>query len=186
MSEDLLFPDRAAFRAWLDANGADAGGVWLVLGKDGGPTTLSAREALEEALCFGWIDGRMQRLGDTTYRKYFARRTATSRWSATNRALAQTLVDQGAMTPAGSAAIARAKSAGTWDGPARVVVDEEAVQAFQLAVQPHEPAYTHLLAMSPSVQRTYTAYFLDARSDATRRTRLAKIVDRLDQNLRPM
>lgn len=186
MSEDLLFPHREAFRAWLDAHGTDSGGVWLVFGKDGGPGTLSAREALEEALCSGWIDGRMQSLGDTTYRKYFARRTPASRWSAANRALAQTLVDQGAMTPAGSAAIARAKSAGTWEGPARVVVDDEAVQAFRLVVQPHEPAYTHLLAMSPSVQRTYTAFFLDAKSDATRQTRLAKIVDRLDHNLRPM
>lgn len=186
MTEELLFPDRRAFRAWLDAHGATGDGVWLLFGKVGGPATLSAREALEEALCAGWIDGRMQSLGDTTYRKYFARRTATSRWSAVNRALAESLVEQGAMTPAGHDAIERAKRAGTWSGPERTPVGDAEVEAFRLLVQPHEPAYTHLLAMSPSVQRTYTAFFLDARSDATRQARLAKIVDRLDQGLRPM
>ncbi|MDR2932819.1 MAG: hypothetical protein LBV27_06890, partial [Oscillospiraceae bacterium] len=65
MDDVLLFPDRAAFREWLDKNGESSGGVWLVFGKKGGPKTLKAGEALEEALCFGWIDGQMQSLADT-------------------------------------------------------------------------------------------------------------------------
>ena len=62
MSEILEFSDREAFRDWLQKNGTSSEGVWLLFGKKGGPATLSATEALEEALCYGWIDGQMQSL----------------------------------------------------------------------------------------------------------------------------
>ena len=66
MDELLRFEDRAAFRAWLSENCRSSDGVWLLFGKAGGPRTVKAGEALEEALCFGWIDGQMQRIDDTT------------------------------------------------------------------------------------------------------------------------
>lgn len=66
MGELLEFSDRAAFRAWLENNSTSSGGVWLLFGKKGGPATLSANDALKEALCFGWIDGQMQSLDDKT------------------------------------------------------------------------------------------------------------------------
>ena len=64
----LVFANRQDFRTWLCANCAASGGVWLLFGKPGGPATLTAGEALEEALCFGWIDGQMQRLDDKSRR----------------------------------------------------------------------------------------------------------------------
>ena len=79
MDDELTFSTRDEFRAWLGDNGEASGGVWLVFGKSGGPKTLKASEALEEALCFGWIDGRMQRIDDASYRKYFAPRRTNSR-----------------------------------------------------------------------------------------------------------
>lgn len=60
MNDMLAFSDRAAFRAWLDKNGTSSNGVWILFGKKDGPVTLTAGEALEEALCFGWIDGQMK------------------------------------------------------------------------------------------------------------------------------
>lgn len=66
MENELAFSTRDEFRAWLCDNGEAGGGVWLVFGKPGGPKTLKASEALEEALCFGWIDGRMQRIDDAS------------------------------------------------------------------------------------------------------------------------
>ena len=101
MSETLEFQNRAAFREWLQKNGETSEGVWLLFGKKGGPVTLTAAEALEEALCFGWIDGQMQSLDDTKYKKYFARRTANSKWSDKNKALVQKLEEQGIMTDSG-------------------------------------------------------------------------------------
>ena len=74
----LVFANRQDFRTWLCANCAASGGVWLLFGKPGGPATLTAGEALEEALCFGWIDGQMQRLDDKSYRKYFSRQQPPS------------------------------------------------------------------------------------------------------------
>ena len=68
MSEILEFSNRAAFREWLHKNGTSSEGVWLLFGKKGGPTTLTAAEALEEALCYGWIDGQMQSLDSTKYK----------------------------------------------------------------------------------------------------------------------
>ena len=92
MGEVMEFAAREDFRAWLSENCLTSGGVWLLFGKPGGPKTIKAGEALEEALCFGWIDGQMQRINDTAYRKYFppAGRTAggrrkTGRWPSALR-----------------------------------------------------------------------------------------------------
>lgn len=71
MDDLLQFASRKEFRAWLTENSRSSGGVWLLFGKAGGPKTLKAGEALEEALCFGWIDGQMQSMGETAYKKYF-------------------------------------------------------------------------------------------------------------------
>ena len=74
MDDILTFENREKFREWLCGHCLSSGGVWLLFGKGGGLKTLKAEEALEEALCFGWIDGQMQRLDDKTYKKYFAPR----------------------------------------------------------------------------------------------------------------
>ena len=71
MSKIIKFENRKEFRNWLCDNCQSSDGVWLLLGKPGGPNTIKAHEALEEALCFGWIDGQMQSIDDKTYKKYF-------------------------------------------------------------------------------------------------------------------
>ena len=186
MDEILEFPDRQAFREWLQKNGPESGGVWLLFGKKGGPATLSAGEALEEALCCGWIDGQMQSLDATKYKKYFARRTAKSNWSDKNKKLAQALTDKGLMTQPGLDAIENAKKNGAWDSPARTPIGDEQVQNFRQLVRPHQAAYANLLDMPLSVQRTYAGFYFDAKADKTRHARLEKIIDRLDRNLKPM
>ena len=95
MSDIMQFSDRAEFRQWLSDNCRSGAGVWLLFGKAGGPKTLGAGEALEEALCFGWIDGQMQSIDDTAYRKYFSPRREKSKWSEKNKALAAKLEEQG-------------------------------------------------------------------------------------------
>ncbi len=86
MSEVLVFSDRAQFREWLVENCLSEDGVWLLFGKAGGPKTIKANEALEEALCFGWIDGQMQSIDEKSYKKYFSMRRANSKWSEKNKA----------------------------------------------------------------------------------------------------
>ena len=67
----MEFPDRESFRNWLKEHCLSSAGIWLLFGKAGGPKTIKAGEALEEALCFGWIDGQMQRIDEKSYQKYF-------------------------------------------------------------------------------------------------------------------
>ena len=99
MDDNIMkFANRTEFRAWLEENCQTASGIWLLFGKAGGPETLTAGEALEEALCFGWIDGQMQKIDDKSYKKYFSTRRANSKWSEKNKALVQKLEAQGIMT----------------------------------------------------------------------------------------
>jgi uncharacterized protein YdeI (YjbR/CyaY-like superfamily) len=182
----LTFTDRQAFRDWFGKYGTESDGVWLLFDKSRKPVTLSAGEALEEALCHGWIDGQMQSLDEHTYKKYFARRLPKSKWSAKNKELAQTLTEKGLMTRQGLEAIERAKENGAWDQAERGLIDDEQIAMFKAVIQPYEAAYTNLLAMSHSLQRTYTGFYLDAKSDKTRQARLEKIIDRLNRNLKPM
>jgi uncharacterized protein YdeI (YjbR/CyaY-like superfamily) len=151
MSGILTFPDRNSFRNWLTENGENSGGVWLLFGKKGGPVTLSANDALEEALCFGWIDGQMQSLDEKSYKKYFAPRRANSKWSEKNKSLAADLENRGIMTDYGRSKIAEAKKNGQWDKPKAAPESDEQVAVLSEMLKNYEPAFTNFTAMSPSV-----------------------------------
>lgn len=184
MPKQLQFASREVFQAWLEENCLSSEGVWLVFGKDGGPKTLTANEALEEALCFGWIDSQIKSIDDKTYLKYFAQRREKSEWSAKNIALAATLESSGKMTDYGRAKIEEAKRNNCFQAKQRLEITEDHVQQLISAVRDVEPAYTNLLAMSPSVKRIYASHYFDAKS--ARANRLQKIIERLNQNLKPM
>ena len=186
MNKELVFSDRAKFRAWLEKNAASSEGVWLVFGKKGGPVTLTGAQALEEALCFGWIDGKMQSIDDTKYKKYFAHRTVSSRWSDKNKKLVAELEKRGIMTDDGRAEIKRAKKNGQWDAPKAPVITDEQIAALFDLLKEYEPAYTNFQGMALSVKKTYTRAYFDAKTQAGRTGRLAWMVDRLSKNLKPM
>jgi len=186
MDKIFTFTDRQAFREWLGKYGTESEGIWLLFGKKGKIVTLSASDALKEALCHGWIDGQMQSLNDNTYKKYFARRLPKSKWSVRNKELAQTLMDEGLMTQQGLEAIEIARKKGLWDNAKRIIINDEQIEMLKEIIQPYEPAYSNLLAMSHSVQLMYTGLYLDAKSDKTRQARFEKIIDRLNRNLKPM
>jgi len=187
MVNDMLeFSNRAAFREWLYKNRESSKGVWLLFGKKDGPVTIQAGEALEEALCFGRIDGQMQSLGSTRYKKYFSRRKENSKWSAKNKALAEKLEEQGKMTSHGREKIAKAKQNGQWDAPESTVISEEQVAHLSGLLKEFELAYTNFQAMPPSVRKTYTRAYYDAKTMDGRRNRFTWIVERLNKNLKPM
>lgn len=186
MNELLVFTDRSEFRAWLDAHCLSNDGVWLLFGKAGGPKTVKADEALEEALCYGWIDGQMQSVDARTYRKYFSPRRAKSKWSAKNKALVESLEARGMMTDFGRAKVEEARKNGQWDAPPPVEIAQEQVERLSALLGGHEPARTNFLKMPPSVRKTYARAYLDAKTDAGREKRFAWMLDRLNRNLKPM
>ena len=182
----LEFPSREAFRGWLQEHGQSSPGVWLLFGKAGGPKTLKAAEALEEALCFGWIDGQMRSVDSVSYQKYFSQRRGRSKWSAKNKALVQRLEERGLMTDLGRRKIQEAKENGQWDAPNPMAVTEEEIARLSALLESYEPAFSNFQAMPLSVKKTYTRAYLDAKTEAGRQKRIAWMVDRLNQNLRPM
>jgi uncharacterized protein YdeI (YjbR/CyaY-like superfamily) len=138
---ELIVRDAAAWRVWLGKHHANpAGGVWLVLAKKGTeePTSLTYDQALEEALCHGWIDGQARRRDETTYRQRFTPRRRRSSWSKRNTGIAERLLAEQRMHPAGVAEAERAKADGRWDaayaGPKSIEVPPDLAEA--LAAEP--------------------------------------------------
>lgn len=186
MSDIMEFSDREEFRKWLYEHCLSNAGIWLLFGKAGGPKTIKAEEALEEALCFGWIDGQMQSIDDKTYKKYFSMRREKSKWSEKNKALAKSLEERGLMTDFGRKKIEDAKKNGQWYAPKPMAVTEEQIARLSALLKGYEPAYTNFQAMPLSVKKTYTRAYFDAKTDAGREKRIAWMVDRLNKNLKPM
>jgi uncharacterized protein YdeI (YjbR/CyaY-like superfamily) len=137
---ELIVSDAAAWRVWLGKHHANPAGVWLVLAKKGTeePTSLTYDQALEEALCHGWIDGQARRRDETTYRQRFTPRRRRSSWSKRNTGIAERLLAEQRMHPAGVAEVERAKADGRWDaayaGPKSIEVPPDLAEA--LAAEP--------------------------------------------------
>lgn len=186
MDDILMFSNRGEFRKWLTENCLSTGGVWLLFGKSNNPKTLKAEEALEEALCFGWIDGQMQSVDSNTYKKYFSLRRKNSKWSEKNKALVKSLEERGLMTDFGIAKIEEAKQNGQWNVPKPAPITEEQIDSLSHILKAYEPAFTNFSAMSLSVKKTYVKAYLDAKTDEGRKKRIAWMVDRLNKNLKPM
>ena len=139
MSDELLpltVADSAAWRVWLHEHHGDDRGVWLTLAKTGAaaPTSLTYDEALDEALCHGWIDGQIRGGDKNSYRQRFTPRTPRSGWSKRNVATAERLMAEGRMQASGLAAVDRAKADGRWDaayaGPASIEVPKDLAAAL--------------------------------------------------------
>ena len=112
----LSFVSLEAWESWLAKRHASAPGVWLKLAKKGtGKPSVSYKEALEAALCYGWIDGQTKGLDETHWLQRFTPRTPRSRWSRLNRDRALELIDQGLMKPTGLEQVERARADGRWE-----------------------------------------------------------------------
>lgn len=133
--EDLVVADGEALRRWLTDHHASSSGVWLALTKKGGTTTtLSWQHAVDEGLCFGWIDGQGRKRDQETSSVRFTRRGPRSRWSQRNVTNVARLTAAGRMRPSGSAAVDAAKADGRWDAayapPSEAVVPEDLAAAI--------------------------------------------------------
>lgn len=134
---ELVVRDATAWRRWLTRNHASSAGVFLVLAKKGTtqPTRLVYQDALAEALCFGWIDGQTAKRDESTYRHRFTPRRPRSPWSARNVGIAEQLIADGRMQPAGLAEVERARADGRWHsayaGPATIEVPDDLRAALE-------------------------------------------------------
>lgn len=130
MPDGVAFPDAAAFEAWLEQHGEDADEVWVRFAKKGsGAATVTYDEALEAALCFGWIDGKALGLDERFYLQRFTPRRKRSIWSKRNTEKAEALIAAGRMRPAGLRQVEAARADGRWEaayeGSAAAAVPED-------------------------------------------------------------
>lgn len=175
---ELTVKDRAAWRRWLEENHMASPGVWLTLAKKAKPgrTTLTYDEALEESLCFGWIDGQ-RGVGDgTTARQRFTHRAPRSRWSARNIGIVERLRAEGRMAAEGEAEVARAQADGRWAeayaGPAKSVVPDDLAAALRV-----NPAAQAMFEILTSQNRYAILYRIEAaRRPETRAANIEKFV----------
>lgn len=176
--------DQATWRAWLEANHATARGVWLVTWRPrSGRAGLDYDAAIEEALCFGWVDSTAGRVDEDRGRLYFSPRRARSVWAATNKARVERLVAEGRMAPAGLAAVARAKANGSWetlDTVERLEVPED----LAIALDEHPPAAANFAAFPPSTRKQLLGWVATAVRPATRRARVTKVAQAAARNER--
>jgi uncharacterized protein YdeI (YjbR/CyaY-like superfamily) len=184
---ELLVRDVGAWRAWLADSGGDSSGVWLVLAKGGArkPTSLTYDEALDEALCFGWIDGTLRKRDDVTYVRRFTPRRSGSSWSKRNVEIVARLRSEERMTEAGEAAIRRAELDGTfaaaYSGSATIEVPDDLAHA--LSAEPRARAAFDCL----SSQNRYAVLrrIEIATSPADRKRRISTFVDMLANGRTP-
>lgn len=132
----LEFESSSAFRDWLDANHHKSDGLWLrIFKKNSGEATITYHEALDHALCYGWIDGQKRARDERSWLQKFTPRRAKSNWSKVNTGHAERLIQAGQMQPAGLKAIEAAKADGRWkaasDSPRNVSVPEDFLKALR-------------------------------------------------------
>ncbi|HZU13284.1 MAG TPA: YdeI/OmpD-associated family protein [Chloroflexota bacterium] len=175
---ELLVPDVDAWHDWLHGHHGDPAGVWLVLAKKGvgDPTRLTYDQALDEAVCYGWIDGQLRRRDDRTYAVRFTPRRSRSPWSQSNVERVGRLMAAGRMQPAGLTAVEEAKANGRWDaayaGQSEITVPEDLAAALQ-----GEPRAAAMFEILTRQNRFAILYRIgDARRPDTRARRIAEYV----------
>lgn len=176
----LGFESQQEWESWLEENHAISQGARLKLAKKGsGRTSVSYAEAVESALCYGWIDGQSNRLDDVYWLQKFTPRRARSPWSQINKGKVQTLIEQGRMRPAGLREIERAQADGRWDAAyepsSRIAVPEDLQAALD-----QNPEARDFFATLNSANRYAVLYRITtAKKPDTRQRRIAQYVEML-------
>jgi uncharacterized protein YdeI (YjbR/CyaY-like superfamily) len=174
------FPDVAAFEAWLAEQPAGSPGLWLKLAKQGsGIVSLSKAEAIDAALCHGWIDGQLHPYDEACWLTRFTPRKRASKWSEKNRARALELIADGRMQPSGLAEVASAQADGRWDAAYAPASTAEVPADLQVALDA-DPAAAAFFATLTGANRYAILYRIGAvKKPETRARKIAQYVEML-------
>ena len=176
----IAFPDQDAWDGWLEANSTTAPGVWLKLAKKGsGVATVTYGEAVEAALCHGWIDGQLASLDDVFYLQRFTPRRPRSPWSQINRAKVEELIAAGRMRPSGLAAIEAAKADGRWERAYAPSSTAEVPPDLQTALDAQPDAAAAFAALTRANRYSILYRIQEAKRPETRVRRIEQYVGKL-------
>jgi uncharacterized protein YdeI (YjbR/CyaY-like superfamily) len=173
----LEFADRTAWARWLNAQPESSPGVWLKLAKKAsGIPSVTYPEALEEAICHGWIDGQRAPHDESYYRMRFTPRRPRSKWSQINREKATQLIEQGRMKPAGLAQVEAAKRDGRWDAAYAPQSSQAIPEDFQRALEQNPKAHEFFKTLRGTRRYSFLYRIQDAKRPETRARRIAQFV----------
>jgi uncharacterized protein YdeI (YjbR/CyaY-like superfamily) len=186
VSDDLPveeFDAAADFEKWLAAQHESSAGLWIrIAKKETGIDSVDYPQALDVALCYGWIDGQKQSAGETHWLQRFTPRGPRSRWSQVNRKHTERLIEQGRMRPSGQAEIDRAKADGRWEAAYASPKNATVPDDLQLALD-NDPEAREFFATLDSRNRFAVLYRIgDAKKPETRAARIQKFVAMLHDN----
>ena len=182
----LHFKDRHEWHKWLQENSQSASEVWLIHCKKGSKTiSVSHDDAVIEALCFGWIDGKLISSGAEKYLLRYSPRTTRSVWSKINRERAEQLIASGDMTAAGMAKIEEARKNGLWDAAYTNRKADDMPAALRKALQKNPQALANFNKFANSYRNMYIGWVAAAKTEQTRTKRIEQVVQRSVANLKP-
>ena len=175
--QQFYFKNRKKWREWLEKHYADSQGVFLIYYKKHTcKASIPYNDAVEEALCFGWIDSIVKRIDDERYMQKFTPRNEKSLWSESNKKRVEKMIDQGKMTDAGSIKIKKAKENGKWfeaaDAKRDFVLSEEIIELLSADTR----AKSSFNKQSPSQKKNYIQWIMSAKKQETQKRRLMKMI----------
>ena len=180
----LILKDAAAWRTWLDENEDTSDGVWLLVAKKGTtePTSLLVADALQEALCSGWIDGQRRRRDESTFLQRYTPRRKASVWSEKNTQFVAALIEQGRMRPRGQAEIDKAIADGRWDRAYQGQATAQVPEDLQRALDAHPSAKAAFEALKSQPRYHILHQLMIAKTEKTRVARITRFVAQLSED----
>ena len=183
--KEVYVETRSQWRDWLSQNHDKSTGVWLVFyKKETGKPTLEYDEAVEEALCFGWIDSIIKKIDGEKYVRKVTPRKADSRWSQLNKKRIMRLTNRGLMTAAGIAKVEEAKASGLWDKQDRPQIPHDLPGEFESALAKSKKAKSFFERLAPSYRRQFIAWVAVAKQPKTRQRRVQESIALLEKGER--
>lgn len=184
-TETFCPASRKEWRQWLKKNHSAKQSVWLVCYKKHTQVpSITWSEAVDEAICFGWIDSVRHPVDAEKFKQFFGKRKPKSGWSKVNKEKIARLIDEGLMAPAGLAVIETAKQNGSWnilDEVEEGILPKDLLKEFKA----HPGSKAHFLSLSKSVRKAMLQWVILAKQPATRQKRIAEIAERAGQKMKP-
>ncbi len=180
--KQLYVSDRKQWRKWLSEHYGVEAGVWLIFyKKETCRPTIGYEDAVEEALCFGWIDSIIKKIDNTKYVRKFTPRKDKSRWSAINRKRANKMIKEGRMTEAGLAKIKTARKTGLWETDGRPRISFDVPPVFAKALAQNKKAKENFDKLASSYRRQYIGWILFAKRAETKKRRIEESIALLEK-----
>lgn len=184
--EELYFETRTDWRQWLAEFHDKSEGIWLIYYKKHTKMKcVSYDDAVEEALCYGWIDSKVQTVDSEKYKQKYTPRRKRSVWSQLNKSRVEKMINAGLMTPFGLAKIEEAKKSGQWDKAYPSSKEDETPEELLKALEKEPEAFFNFQNFAKSYKQIYIRWYLNAKRTETKEKRLKLIVERSRQNMKP-